>query len=242
MEVQAAGQRWDVAAFFNANPPLVRLSDGSQLASNILLKPREDLADTFDRDLIQTLGWEEVDLTAESRWKDGQLRGNSIQQRFIEHLEAGLATFIIDDDGTGESADIVAIEETADTITVYLWHCKYAGGADVGRRAGDLYEVCGQAQKSVKWTWNLNTLVKHLVKRETEHRRGWPTRFIRGTAGDLVTLRKGARRKFVTFRVGIVQPGLSRGNAPAEHLAIIGTTNSFIQTVTDHPLLVCGSP
>lgn len=241
MEVQAAGQRWDVEAFFNANPPLVRLSDGSQLAGNILLKPREDLADTYDRDLIQTLGWNGIDLTAESRWKDGQLRSNSIQQRFIEHLEAGLATFIIDDDDTGESADIVAIEETADTITVYLWHCKYAGGAEVGRRAGDLYEVCGQAQKSVKWTWNLNTLVKHLVKRETEHRRGRPTRFIRGTAGELVTLRKGARRKFVTFRVGIVQPGLSRRGAPAEHLSIIGATNSFIQTVTDHPLLVCGS-
>lgn len=241
MEVQAAGQRWDIAAFFNANPPLVRLSDGSQLAGNILLKPREDLADTYDRDLIQTLGWNGIDLTTESRWKDGQLRVNSIQQRFVEHLEAGLATFIIDDDDTGESADIVAIEETADTITVYLWHCKYAGGADVGRRAGDLYEVCGQAQKSVKWTWNLNTLVKHLIKRETEHPRGRPSRFIRGTAGGLITLRKGARRKFLTFRVGIVQPGLSRRNAPTEHLAIIGATNSFIQTVTDHPLLVCGS-
>lgn len=241
-EVQAAGQRADIAAFFNANPPLVRLSDGSQLAGNILLKPREDLADTYERDLIQTLNWDGIDLTVESRWKDGQLRANSIQQHFIEHLEQGLATFIIDDDDTGESADIVAIEETADTITVYLWHCKYAGGADVGQRARDLYEVCGQAQKSVKWTWSLNTLVKHLLKRETEHRRGRPSRFIRGTPSELVTLRKGARRKFVTFRVGIVQPGLSRRDVPPAHLTIIGATNSFIQTVTDHPLFVSGSP
>jgi len=29
--------------------------------------------------------------------------------------------------------------------------------------------------------------------------------------------------------VGIVQPGLSRGNVPADHLAIIGAAGSFIQ-------------
>lgn len=240
-EVQAVGQRWDVADFFNANPPLVRLSDGSQLSGNILLKPREDLAETFERDLIQTIDWTGVDFTAESRWKDGQIRDNSIQQHFIRYLEAGLATFIIDDDDNGESADIVSIEETADTITVFLWHCKYAGGRAPGQRADDLYEVCGQAQKSVKWTWNLDTLVKHLLRRETEHRRGRPTRFIRGTANGLVTLRKSARRKFVTFRIGIVQPGLSKANVPVDHLAVIGSTNSFIQTVTDSPLVVYGS-
>ena len=242
VEIEATGQRWDDVAFFNANPPLVRLSDGSQLSGNILLKPREELADTFDRELVSTLDWSLVDLTKESRWKNEEIRDDSIQQHFIRHLEAGLASFIIDDDDTGESADIVSIEETADTVTVYLWHCKYSGSAEPGHRASDLFVVCGQAQKSVKWTWSLNTLVKHLLLRESKHRRGRPTRFIRGSASQLVTLRKGARRKFVTFRVGIVQPGLSKAAAPAEHLALLGSTNSFVQCVTDNPLLVYGSP
>ena len=230
-----------MADFFNANPPLVRLSDGSQLSGNILLKPREELAETYERGLIQTLDWRGVDLTAESRWKNGQMRDNSIQQRFIRHLEEGLATFIIDDDDNGESADVVSIEETADTITVYLWHCKYSGADAPGQRVDDLYEVCGQAQKSVKWTWSLNTLVKHVLKRETEHRRGRPTRFVRGTGSGLVTLRKSARRKFVNFRVGIVQPGVSKENMPVDHLTIIGSTNSFIQIITDNRLIVYGS-
>lgn len=242
VEVGAAGQRWDDAAFFNTNPPLVRLSDGSQLSGNILLKPREELADTFDRELISTLNWSLVDLTKESRWKNNQIRDDSIQQHFIRHLENGLASYIIDDDDNGESADIVAIEETAETITVYLWHCKFSGGAEPGQRADDLYVVCGQAQKSVKWTWSLDTLVKHLLVRESKHRRGRPTRFLRGSASQLVTLRKGARRKFVAFRVGIIQPGISKANAPAEHLAVLGSTNSFIQCVTDNALLVYGSP
>ncbi len=240
-EIETAGHRWEIGAFFSDNPPLVRLADASQLSGNIHLKPREALADTFDRNLVETLDWTGVDFEKESRWKDGAIRADSIQQRFIQHLEGGLATFIVDDDDTGESADIVAIEETQDTITVFLWHCKYAHGATVGERAADLYELCGQAEKGVKWTWSLDTLVKHLVVRESKHRRGRASRFIRGSANQLVTLRKSARRKFVVFRVGIVQPGFSRTNAPAEHLAIVGAANSFVQTVTDHPLLVYGS-
>ena len=241
VEISAARQRLDVAAFFNENPPLVRLEDGAQLSGNILLKPQEEMGEVFDRGLIRSLDWAGIDLTKESRWRGGQIRNDSIQQRFIEHLEEGPATFIIDDDDQGEAADIVAIEETADTITVYLWHCKYSHLAEPGRRVDDLYEVCGQAQKSIKWTWSLQTLIRHLIIRETKHARGRDSRFIRGSTHELATLRKGARRKFVGFRIGIVQPGLSRGDIPNDHLAIIGSTNSLVQTITDCPLLVYGS-
>jgi hypothetical protein len=195
----------------------------------------------IDRDRVMTLSWQGVDLQKESRWKEGALRPDSIQQHFIAHLETGPASFIIDDDDNGESADVIAIEEAADTITVYLWHCKYAHGATPGERAADLYELCGQAEKSTKWTWSLENLVKHLVVRESKHGRGRPSRFIRGSSSGLVTLRKSARKKFVLFRVGIVQPGFSKATSPPEHLAIIGAANTFIQTVTDQPLLVYGS-
>jgi hypothetical protein len=240
-EVRFGADRGVAEEFFGRNPPLVRLADGSQLSGNILLKPREALADTYDRNAVMTLDWQGVDLRKESRWKDGEFRPDSIQQHLIAHLENGNATFIIDDDDNGESADVVAIEESDDTITVYLWHCKYAHSASPGERAADLYELCGQAQKSTKWTWSLENLVKHLVVRESKHRRGRPSRFIRGSPSGLVRLRKSARKKFVVFRVGIVQPGFSKSTAPPEHLAIVGATNTFIQAVTDQPLIVYGS-
>lgn len=241
IQIQASGHKSSDVEFFEANPPLVRLADGSQLSGNILLRPHEHLPDTFDRSLVRTLDWSGVDFSKESRWKDGQFRDNSIQDRFIQDLEQGPATFIIDDDDQGESADVVSIEENTDNVVVNLWHCKYAGGAMPGERADDLYVVCGQAEKSAKWTWSFENLVKHLLVRENEHRRGRPTRFIRGTTHELVTLRKSARRKFIIFRVGIVQPGFSKTKAPPEHLAIIGATNGFIQCVTDHPLIVYAS-
>jgi superfamily II DNA or RNA helicase len=241
LEIHSAGGSRTITEFFNENPPLVRLADGSQLAGNILLKPQEEISDTYDRTLIQTLDWSDIDIKKESRWRDGAVQQDSVQERLIEYLKEGAAAFIIDDDDTGESADVVAIEETNDTIIVWLWHCKYSSGSEPGHRVADLYEVCGQAQKSVKWTWSLRTLINHLKTREAEHRRGRDTRFIRGSLPELVRLRKSARRKFVTYKIGIVQPGLSRESMPPDHLSIIGSTNSFVQCITDNPLMVVAS-
>lgn len=241
MDIEAFGRTSPAAEFFTAAPPLVRLEDGSQVSGDILLRPREALGEVYPRVAIMTLDWGDTDLTQESRWRDGAVRPRSIQQRFIEFLERGNSAFIIDDDDTGESADIVAIEDTEQTITVTLWHCKYSTARDAGNRVQDLFEVCGQAQKSIKWTWSFANLVRHIVDRETKHRRGRPSRFIRGTLNGLVTTRKGSRRKYVVFRVGIVQPGLLKEGIGNEHLAILGATSLFLRTVTNHPLLVCGS-
>ena len=235
-EVNAAGNRMPVQDFFQANPPLVRLADGSQLSGNILLKPQEDLPELYDLTNLSFLDWNGVDLSKESRWKNGTYRADSIQQRFVEHLLEGPSTFIIDDDDTGESADVVAIEETDDTIIVSFWHLKYAEG-EVGRRASDLYVVCGQAQKSVKWTWSLKHLINHLTVRETSYLKGRDTRFIRGTVAELTTLRKASRRKFVEYRIGIVQPGLNGQNIPNDHMALLAASSSFVQTVTGRPML-----
>ena len=227
--------------FFTANPPLVRLADSSQLSGEILLKPREELTEVFDLDHIEQHNWGDTLLNQESRWSGGDLRPRSIQQKFIEYLEQGDAAFIIDDDDSGESADIVAIEDAPDTITITLWHCKYSSGLTPGNRAKDLYEVCGQAQKSVKWTWNFANLVAHITKRETKHRGGRPTRFVKGRLDKLIVLKKAARRKYVVFKVGIVQPGLSKVGIENEHLAILGATSLFLRTVTNHPLIVVSS-
>jgi superfamily II DNA or RNA helicase len=241
VSIEAFNKIEPAVEFFTTNPPLVRLADGSQLSGEILLKPREELAEVFDHDLISQLAWGDTLLNQESRWSGEELRPRSIQQKFIEHLEQGPSAFIIDDDDAGESADIVAIEDTEDTITVTLWHCKFSSGAAPGNRVKDLYEVCGQAQKSTKWTWNFANLVAHLTERETKHRGGRPSRFVRGSLDRLVVLRKASRRKYVVFRVGIVQPGLSKAGIGNEHLAILGATSLFLRTVTNHPLMVISS-
>lgn len=87
----------------------------------------------------------------------------------------------------------------------------------------------------------LRTLISHLTAREAKHRRGRPTRFLRGSLAGLATLRKSARRKFVTYTGGFVQPGVSAAQVTPEQLAVLGSTNSFVHTVTDSPLSVITS-
>lgn len=241
VSIEAFNKVETATEFFTTNPPLVRLADGSQLSGEILLKPHEELAEVFDRDLITQHAWGDTLLNQESRWSGEELRPCAIQQKFIEHLEQGPSAFIIDDDDAGESADIVAIEETDKTIMVTLWHCKFSSGAFPGNRVKDLYEVCGQAQKSIKWTWSFSSLVAHLTERETKHRGGRPSRFVRGNLDRLVVLRKASRRKYVVFRVGIVQPGLSKAGIENQHLSILGATSLFLRTITNHPLMVVSS-
>ncbi len=101
--------------------------------------------------------------------------------------------------------------------------------------------MCGQAQKSTKWTWSLERLVKHMVNRQTSLSRGRTSRYLRGSNEALVIMRRGARKKFVTFRVGIVQPGLSQSGCPTAHLTILGATSNFIRALTNNSLRVIGN-
>ena len=53
--------------------------------------------------------------------------------------------------GSGEIADLVAIRIDPEGLLVRLVHCKCSHGEKTGARVADLYEVCGQAQKSIMW-------------------------------------------------------------------------------------------
>ncbi|MGY0234008.1 hypothetical protein [Longispora urticae] len=70
-----------------------------------------------------------------------------------------------------EIADIVALRIAPDGLPIWLVHCKYAHGDAPGRRVEDLYEVCGQAQKSIRWRCNnllpfFQTLADRAAKKE----------------------------------------------------------------------------
>jgi hypothetical protein len=80
----------------------------------------------------------------------------SIQASVIRELKTRDYVMIVDDDGKGEAADVVAIRFDGDhaapsSINVEFYRCKYSPEATPGQRIKDLYEVCGQAQKSIHW-------------------------------------------------------------------------------------------
>ena len=66
---------------------------------------------------------------------------------------------MIDDDGTGEVADLLALEDDGERVIVHLVHCKYSSSAEAGARVGDLYVVCGQAHRSAHHRQNIDAMV-----------------------------------------------------------------------------------
>lgn len=49
------------------------------------------------------------------------------------------------------------------SVEVELYHAKKSGGGEEGDRVGDVYDVCGQANKSIVWTTSKATFLKKLT-------------------------------------------------------------------------------
>lgn len=242
------GTEYDLCAFLTKYPPTIWFADGARLDGNVLIQLRTD-AMLYSRDRLVALDWSNIDLTKESQREER--RPDSVQFRMIEHIKAeGRHEILMDDDGKGEAADIVGISLDSLTlpklITVDLYHCKYSSEPEPGSRIGDMYEVCGQAQRSVLWMHNKDRrtdLFAHLLKRDALRiESGRATRFEVGTRERLIQIRDLSRTCRVTIRVFIVQPGLSKAEAADHQLAVLGVTEKFLQETYQVPLQVyCSS-
>ncbi|MDP3175834.1 MAG: DEAD/DEAH box helicase family protein [Phenylobacterium sp.] len=228
---------------FREDPPHVYFADGDMLvATELFVLRRDDDFTPYDPAKIEAVDWTGVNLRRESQGADK--RADSIQGRIIERLKRTAAPYdvIFDDDGAGEVADVVALRRSGRTLTVDLFHCKYSSAAAPGSRVEDLYEVCGQAQKSVRWAERFDELLHHLRRREVDRqRRGSATRFEQGNMATLIGLIGHWREMRPEFSVTIVQPGYSRSKAAKAHLELFAATESYLMETWRMPLTILAS-
>ena len=224
----------DAADFFYHCPPVIWFTDGSSLEGNQYAELRSPYPH-YDAAKIQVWDWAGVDLRKESQGPERDQA--SIQARVIRELKTKDYAVIMDDDGKGELADVVAIRLTGDpaepsSIDVEFYHCKYSHDAAPGRRIEDLYEVCGQAQKSVAWASSpekRSDIFTHLMRRETQRRdAGAATRFETGDGELLLTIREMSRLLPVNLSIYIVQPGASQTNVTDDQLALMSVTEHYL--------------
>jgi hypothetical protein len=237
----------EMSDFFYDNPPSIWFADGSALEGNQYVELK-NVKPPYNAAKIHAWDWTGTDIRKESQGTEK--RADSVQAKVIRELRTRAYHMIIDDDGKGEVADVVAVriqgELTAPTgIEVEFYHCKYSGGAEAGQRIDDLYEVCGQAQKSIRWMCSpekRSDLFTHLLRREADREEaGLASRYEVGNTEMLQMIREMSHLCLVKLTIHIVQPGLSKAHATPDQLELLSVTENHLTEIYDLPFVVIAS-
>lgn len=181
-------------------PPTIYFSDGSSTHRDTLVRlPR--VMTPLPASQLVSWDWGAANIREE---KMGS--GTSVQDHTLAWTDANLhQAIVIHDDGSGEISDIIAVEQL-DRVRLHLFHCKKSSESAPGHRVDDLYELVGQAARSMRWT-HPRVLWPALTKRLKERAL---TRLVRGdldaTTESLTALATDPPLTDVV--VYLVQPGL----------------------------------
>jgi superfamily II DNA or RNA helicase len=242
--VRRGSNVYTIEEFFSEFPPVIWFTDGSELCGNSYTPLRKALP-PYSADKIIPWDWTETNIRAESQ---GTARtAGTIQHTVIQKLMAEDFDIVFDDDSSGEAADIVAIkiEDGADSqkiLKVQLYHCKFSTEDQPGARVKELYEVCGQTQRSVRWMNDPPELFLHLLRREEKRKTETGiTRFDEGDADKLHEVLEMSRLYKTEIGIFVVQPGLSKARVSASQLELLGVTETYLTETYLIPLTVIAS-
>lgn len=234
-----------LSEYFGNNPPIIWYVGGASLQGNVYLKPYKRKQIYFKDSHIRSWDWKAlgVDIRIESQLcSDGSIKENSIQYATINNIrQTNDYDVIFDDDGSGEIADIVAIKDLNNEILVELYHCKYSSSLKPGARVTDIYEVCGQAEKSVFWkSLSLDMFDRMKYRNAQRLSRNNTSRFVVGDIDVLNILQKKALQKPIKFSIFLVQPGIDSEKISEDIRTVIGATSAFcMDTFSVSVELIC---
>ncbi|SKB69900.1 DEAD/DEAH box helicase [Maribacter arcticus] len=227
--------------FLQVFTPTFWFVNGGQLFQNSYVVPKERV-DGISLDSITTMNWDDVSIKDEAQGI-APYKKESIQYNFIEKIKEDFE-IIYDDDGKGEIADVIGINDGDKVIDIHLYHLKYAKDGRTGNDIGNFYEVCGQAQKSLNWKYrDGKEFFNHLLRRVTKTKKGDTcSRIIKGTQDDLELLLNAAKwTKEMKFHIYIVQPSLVKGKGSDDIMLLLGNTHHYLHTVGNVELKVYSS-
>lgn len=230
-----------ILEWFESNPPRIWFEDTSFIENNIHISPVDGIPIVFNLDQIISWNWDGTNIRSESQGFDA-VDIESIQYRVVQEIrKINDYKIIFNDDDSYEAADLIALFLEGNKVVVELYHCKFSGQPIPGSRVGDLYEVCGQAQRSVHWRQSIRKLIEHMKLREKRKVSQGNTRFVVGGSSDLVEIEKMVRFKEYEYRIFIVQPGVKKADISEEQLKLLAATEFYLQETYQLPLIVISS-
>lgn len=213
--------------------------NGSMVLGNYLYYSLNSMDVKLPNALLEVWDWGATKIYQES------MRAERIEdsvQGFTYNKIADHYSLVFNDDGKGEIADLVAIQENNGAIYIDLYHCKFCpridGVARPGARVDDVYEVCGQASRSVKWLCSGDKFFNRLLDRYQQSLSKGFDRILKGTPLQLETFRNKCKDYELIFKFVIVQPAISARKVSDEQLAVLGTSYSYIKSISGSDLKV----
>ena len=182
----------------------------------------------FDRSIIEGVDWKKynTDITKEF----GECRNSkmiSIQDALYILLDKDMENrFILYDHGSGEMADYITIKEMDNEIKVELYHVKKMSAQAYNNSVGDVYEVAGQAMKSIMWFGSKARLIEKL---ENRNKSGHAIVKKGGRIEEVLRLLR-TPGKLLRGCICIVQPGISQSQdiSPAVQ-EVLSATNKYVR-------------
>lgn len=225
----------NITDLFFEYPPTVWFQDNSKMYNDLffLFNYKSSI---FDTDKIIPYNWDGIDITKESQKKIK--REDSIQHRILEGLkDEPEYNIIFDDDDANEASDIIAIkgyESEHNKLIFELYHCKFSSKDEAGGRLKDLYEVCGQAQRSYHWRHNAIELLNHMNRRNSNRlAQGNPSRYEKGGDDELLIIQNMLLSNYcdIEFHIYVVQPGIEKTKLAnsSELLSLLGATDLLLK-------------
>lgn len=221
--------------------PKIWYVDGSSLEGNKFIVLPE-IVEPYPISKIQFWDWPGVDISKEAQGVNPKI-SNSIQYYCIQKFIKEDFDIVFDDDFSGEIADIITLKEHTDKIVVGMYHLKYAKKGKISADITNLYEVCGQAQKSYRWRHkDPKKIFDHMLKRITKKRKGNScNRIEKGSEKELLSMyNKVKKNKFLDFEVFIIQPSLSKDKLSPEQLILLSVTENHLMKQANMPLTIIG--
>lgn len=236
--IQKGRYECKLSDFMNTEYPIVKFIDQSLLEGNILIRIPTGRP-TFAQNNIIVWNWENTNIRKESQGREKER--DSIQYRVIDTMKKEKKYDIIfNDDGPGEIADVVCMSMDNDEIFLDLYHCKYSHGDHPGARMSDLYEVCGQAEKSVKWCQDYKGIIERMCKREARCSSILGSRIEVGDTKTLMKYKNMIRFYKVKLNIYIVQPGVDSKSINDDMSALLNGTAANLMDTYSIPLkLIC---
>ncbi|MFD2368878.1 DEAD/DEAH box helicase [Brevibacillus sp. GCM10020057] len=216
--------------YLNSRPLNFYFADGSMLDGVNLFKNSLNPLALFNPEQIEVINWDEQNVDIQTEFGDLESGKISIHDFLMEYLKSKNYDAVFYDHGSGETADFIAIKDNQYRLSFEFYHCKGSGDLTPGNRVGDVYEVCGQAVKSVQWTQR-NNILQNKLKRRKDNKlkhRTLQNRFIVGNEEILDKLFEQANLKHNSYEIIIVQPGITKGKLDNKIAEILAAANDYL--------------